>query len=149
MDTATVRDLLDNKKLKIIIDSPDNTYCFEYFSTISIDRWTKERRLVRTYRLIDKNSSQIISEPWDAYDLDKQTVLVNNLIALSRYQITKITGGWQATCPSCGQVTRHGHWQNPPSKCHPEPKSTKKCQYLFKLTDINEIIYNEYLHPKL
>lgn len=140
MDTATIRYLLENKKLKIIIDSPDNAYCFVYFSTISIDRLTKKRRLVRSYQLIDRVRGQLTSEPWGDYHLDKQTILVTNLINLSGYQIAKISVGWRAACSLCGRVTRRGHWQNAPSKCEPKPKNN--CHALFNPADIDEVIYN-------
>lgn len=68
-DASTVRRLLENLELKIVLDSPDDDYRFEYFTTSIKDRETGEPRLTRTYRLLDLIRGGVTPEPWDTYDL--------------------------------------------------------------------------------
>lgn len=97
------------------MDSPDDNYRFEYFTTSIKDRQTGEPRLTRTYRLLDLIRGGVTPEPWDAYDLDKQTTLVTNLMKFGRYCMAKIVCGWEVICPTCGHAcaARTG---NPPQR---------------------------------
>lgn len=125
-DAHTVRRLLENLELKIVLDSPDNDYRFEYFTTSIKDRETGEPRLARTYRLLDLIRGGITAEPWDTYDLDKQTMLVTNLMRFSCYRVTKIICGWKVICPACGHVMRGKNWESSSQTCMAEPP--KKCR---------------------
>jgi len=125
-DANTVRHLLENLELKIILDSPDDDYRFEYFTTSIKDRQTGEPRLTRTYRLLDLIRGGVTPEPWDTYDLDKQTTLVTNLMRFGRYCMAKIVCGWEVICPACGHVMRGKHWESTPKTCMAE--SPRKCR---------------------
>ena len=63
-DASTVRRLLENLELKIVLDSPDDDYRFEYFTTSIKDRQTGEPQLTRTYRLLDLIRGGVTPEPW-------------------------------------------------------------------------------------
>ena len=126
LDASTVRRLLENLELSIVLDSPDGDYRFEYFTTSIKDRQTGEPRLTRTYRLIDLIRGAVTSEPWDTYDLDKQTTLVTNLMMFNRYRMAKIVCGWEVICPECGHLMRGKNWESPPKMCMAE--SPSKCR---------------------
>ena len=138
-DSHTIRHLLENLELKIVLDSLGNDYRFEYFTTSIKDRQTGESRLTRTYRLLDLIRSGVTPEPWDTYDLDKQTTLVTNLMRFSRYRMTKIICGWEAICPVCGHVMRGKIWESIPKKCRNE--SPRKCRTRIEDEGINEILF--------
>ncbi len=125
-DTSTVRRLLENLELKIVLDSPDDDYRFEYFTTSLKDRQTGKQRLTRTYRLLDLIRGGVTPEPWDTYDLDEQTTLVTSLMRFSRYRMSKIVCGWEVICPACGHVMRGNNWESTPKTCMAEPP--RKCR---------------------
>lgn len=134
----TVRHLMENLELKIVLDSLNNDYRFEYFTTSIKDRQTGEQRLTRTYRLVDLIRSGITPEPWDKFELDKQTTLVTNLMIFSRYRITKIICGWEAICPVCGHIMRGKIWESTPKSCRKE--SPRKCRNRIDDEGISEIL---------
>lgn len=140
-DAHTVRRLLENLELKIVLDSPDNDYRFEYFTTSIKDRQTGEPRLTRTYRLLDLIRGGVTPEPWDTYDLDKQTTLVTNLMRFSRYRMAKIVCGWEVICPACGHVMRGKNWESSPKTCMAEPP--RKCRARIDDKCIVEILSTE------
>ena len=140
-DASTVRRLLENLELKIVLDSPDNDYRFEYFTTSIKDRQTGEPRLTRTYRLLDLIRGGVTPEPWDTYDLDKQTTLVTNLMRFSRYRIAKIVCGWEVICPVCGHIMRGKNWESSPKTCKTEPP--KKCRARIEDKCIAETLFAE------
>jgi hypothetical protein len=137
-DVLTVRRLLENLELKIVLDSPNNDYRFEYFTTSIKDRQTEELRLTRTYRLLDLIRGGVTPEPWDTYDLDKQASLVTNLMRFSRYRMTKIVCGWEAICPVCGYVMSGKIWESIPKTCRNE--SPRKCRTRIDDEGIKEIL---------
>lgn len=125
-DENAVRQLLENLELKICLDSPDDDYRFEYFTTSIKDRQTGEPRQTRTYRLFDLVRGGVTPEPWDTYDLEKQTTLVTNLMRFSRYRMAKIVCGWEVICPACGHTIRGKNWESTPKACTAE--LPKKCR---------------------
>ena len=140
-DASTVRRLLENLELKIVLDSPDNDYRFEYFTTSIKDRQTGKPRLTRTYRLLDLIRGGVTPEPWDAYDLDKQTTLVTNLVRFGRYRMAKIVCGWKVNCPACGHVMRGKNWESTPKTCTAE--LPRKCRARIDDESIVEILSAE------
>jgi hypothetical protein len=124
-----IRTLLKNHELKVVLDSPDKDYRFEYYTTTVKDRKTGELRYVRTYRLLDLRRGGVTQEPWDVFELEKQTTLVTGLLHYSRYQISKIVTGWMIKCPSCGQIMRGKIWEAVPTTCTAE--SSPKCRQRF------------------
>ena len=137
-DAHTVRRLLENIELKIVLDSPGNDYRFEYFTTFLKDRQTAEPRLTRTYQLLDLIRGGVTPEPWDAFDLDKQTTLVTNLMRVSHYRMTKIVCGWKIICPVCGHDMRGKIWESIPKIC--KAKNQKKCKTKIDDERIDEIL---------
>jgi hypothetical protein len=117
LDAHIVRHLLENLELKIVLDSPDDDYRFEYFTTFLNDRQTGEPRLIRTYRLHDLIRRGVTPEPWDTYDLDKQVTLITNLMRFSHYRVAKIVCGWEVACSACGHVMCGKHWETSPKTC--------------------------------
>ncbi len=128
-----VRGLLQNYELKVILDSPERDYRFEYYTTTIKDANTNEPRYIRTYRLLDLIRGSITQEPWDRYDLDKQTTLVTNLIGFGGYQVSKVVTGWTVNCPTCGHLMRGKIWESVPRTC--TGKGPPKCRH--KVTDDN------------
>jgi len=124
-----VRALLKNHELKVVLDSPDNDYRFEYYTTTFKDSETGDLRYVRTYRLLDLLRRSMTQEPWDAYELEKQTTLVTGLLKYSRYRISRIVAGWSIKCPSCGETIRGKIWESAPKTC--TAKGSPKCRQRF------------------
>ena len=123
-ESEKVRGLLQNHELKVILDSPGTDYRFEYYTT---------SRHIRTYRLLDLIRGGITPEPWERYDLDKQTTLVTNLIGFGGYRISKVVTGWMVKCPACGHLMRGKIWESVPTTC--AGKGPPKCRR--KITDDN------------
>ncbi len=123
-ESEKVRDLLQNHELKVVLDSPEGDYRFEYYTS---------PRHIRTYRLIDLIRGGITQEPWDSYDLTKQAILVTNLIELGDYRISKVVIGWTVKCPACGHVMRGKIWESVPTIC--AGKGPPKCRR--KISDDN------------
>lgn len=119
-----IHQLLSDLNLKLVIDSPKRDYRFEY-STSSSAQGDKEKKLFRTYKLIDLKRSTETPDPWDAYDLERQASLVANLIRYCDYRITKKISGWKITCPVCGHEMSGPIWQTIPRACRGE--NPKKC----------------------
>jgi len=138
-DVRTIRCLLENIELKIVLDSSDNAYRVEYFTTSIKDRQTGQSQLTRTYRLLDRVRGGITPEPWDAYDLDKQAMLITDLIRFSRYRVTKIFCGWEITCPACGHISRGKIWKAIPKIC--AAKSPRKCRAKIDDKSISEVLF--------
>ncbi len=134
-----IRGLLANHELKVILDSPNEDYRFEYYTTTMLDGKTGKTRQTRTYRLIDLNRGGITQEPWDIYDLEKQAKLVSGLIDFCGYQISKIITGWTVKCPACGHVVQGKIWDAPPKTCL--ARVPKKCIQRFEDEDVAEVTY--------
>jgi hypothetical protein len=142
IDEHTVRRLLENLELKIVLDSPDDDYRFIYFTTSIMDRQKKESRRIRTYQLLDLIRGGVTPEPWDTYDLDKQTTLVTNIIRFSHYRISKVVGGHEITCPKCGHFVRLMIWESIQKKC-------KRCKFKIDDKDVKEILNKIHQAPEL
>lgn len=125
-DENTVRHLLENLERKLVLNSPDDDYRFEYFTTSIKVRQAGEPRLTRTYRLLDLVRGGVTPEPWDTYDLEEQTTLVTNLMRFSRYRMVKIVCGWEVICPACGHTMRGKNWESTPKTCTAE--LPRKCR---------------------
>ena len=132
-ESEKVRRLLQNHELKVILDSPRSDYRFEYYTTMVKAAGTNESRRIRTYRLLDLIRGGITPEPWDSYDLDKQTTLVANLIECGGYRISKVVTGWTVKCPACGHLMQGNIWESVPTTCG--GKGPPKCRH--KITDEN------------
>ncbi len=132
-ESEKVRRLLQNHELKVILDSPRSDYRFEYYTTTVKDVGINESRRIRTYRLLDLIRGGITPEPWDSYDLDKQTTLVTNLIECGGYRISKVVAGWTVKCPACGHLMQGKIWESVPTTCG--GKGPPKCRH--KITDEN------------
>lgn len=140
-DASDVRRLLDNLELKFVLDSPNDDYRFEYFTTSIKDRTTGDQRLTRTYRLFDLVRGGVTPEPWDAYDVEKQTTLVTNLMRFGHYRMSKVVCGWEVVCPVCGCLMRGKNWESFPKTCTAEPQI--KCRAKIDEKSIVEILFAE------
>ena len=134
-----MRLLLTNQELKIVLDSPDGDYRFEYYTTTSKDAKTGESRYVRTYRLLDLLRGGVTVEPWDTYDLEKQTTLVTGLVTFGRYKVARVVAGWNIKCPACGHLMNGKHWESVPKTCTAS-RSPKCRQRLDDAKLVNEIV---------
>lgn len=132
----SIRALLEDHELKVVLDSPKNDYRFEYYTTASKDPTTNQNRFFRTYRVLDLLRGGMTPEPWDSFDLDKQTELVTNLIEFSGYRISKVVTGWVVKCPLCGLSTRGKIWESIPKIC--PGKRSRKCGQTFGPKDVVE-----------
>lgn len=130
-ESEKVRAFLQNLELKVILDSPRRDYRFEYYTTTIKDASINEPRHIRTYRLLDLIRGSITPEPWDSYELDKQTTLVTNLIECGGYRISKVVTGWRVKCPVCGHLMKGKIWESVPTTC--TGKGPPKCRR--KITD--------------
>lgn len=136
-----VRALLENDELRVVLDSPNDDYRFEYYTTIVKDRKSGEGRRVRTYRLIDLRKGAVTPEPWDAYVFEKQTTLVTNLIRFSRYRISKIVAGWRIKCPACSHIMRGKIWDSVPKTC--SGRISSKCKQRIDASLVEEIVIDD------
>src|SRR5690348_8759569 len=109
-----IRDLLKNRELKIILESPDKDYRFEYYTSSIKEEPDALPRLNRSYRLIDLTRGSVTPNPWDNYDIDKQVNLIQNLIQFSNYKIVEVISGWQGTCSNCGNTSSWKIWEKIP-----------------------------------
>jgi hypothetical protein len=134
-----VRAFLKNLELKLVLDSPNQDYRFEYYTTTTKDDKTGELRYMRTYRLMDQVRGGVTQEPWDSYDLEKQTNLVTNLIEFGRYKLSKLVAGWSIKCPSCGYLIRGKHWEPVPKQC--TAPGSPKCRQRFESNEFFEEIH--------
>jgi len=132
-ESEKIRGLLQNHELKVILDSREGDYRFEYYTTTIKDVNPNTPRHIRTYRLIDLTRGGITQEPWDRYDLDKQTMLVINLMEFGGYRISKVVTGWTMKCPTCGHLLRGKIWESFPTTC--TGKGPPRCKQ--KITDDN------------
>lgn len=137
-----IRRLLQNLDLLIVLDSPDNDYRFEYYTSPRKDGRTGEARLARTYRLIDLIRGAVTPEPWDTYDLDKQTTLVTNLMRFSHYRMTKVVSGWDVTCSVCGHMMHGKTWETVPKTC--PNRDSNKCGAAIDEKQVVELLYSEH-----
>ena len=131
-----VRRLLSDHDVKIVLDSPDGDYRFEYYTSATKDSKTGEQRYVRAYRLIDRLRGGVTVEPWDTYDLEKQTSFVAGLIDFGRYKLARVIAGWSVACPSCGYVMTGKHWESVPKSC--AASSSPKCRQ--RLDDVALVV---------
>lgn len=132
-EVKDLQKLLKDIHIKLLLESPKEDFQFEYYTTTTKDPKTEETRYTRTYRLIDLIRGNVTQEPWDTFDLDKQTGLVDNLLKISEYRIAKIVNGWRVKCPECGHVTEGNIWESTPKACR-----GAKCKYKIKAEDITE-----------
>jgi hypothetical protein len=112
-----IRELLKNRELKIVLESPDKDYQFEYYTSSIKEETGGSLRLNRAYRLIDLARGAVTQNPWDNYDIDKHVNLIQNLIQFSNYKIVEVISGWQGTCLSCGNTSSWKIWEKIPDKC--------------------------------
>ncbi len=133
-----IRAYLKNHELMLVLDSPNQDYRFEYYTTTIKDNETGELRYMRTYRLLDLVRGGVTQEPWDSYNLEKQANLVTGLIEFSHYKLSKIVAGWRIKCPSCGYLILGKNWEPLPKKC--TAPSSPKCRQQFENNEIVEEI---------
>ncbi len=138
-DINTINQLLKNTDLKIILDSPENDYRLEYFTTFTKDRETGEPCLARTYRLKDLVRGGITSEPWDTFNHDKQVTLITNLINFGNYRIIKVISGLEIKCPACNQTMQIKNWEAIPKRCG--ANNQKKCFSSIDSSNVTEILF--------
>lgn len=140
-DTHTINQWLKNFDLKIVLDSPEKDYQLEYFTAPIKDRITGKNRLIRTYQLIDLVRGGITSSPWDAFNHDKQVILITNLVNFGHYRIAKVICGVDIKCPVCNQTMRFKTWESTPKRCL--SRNPDKCQTLINSNNITEVLFTE------
>jgi hypothetical protein len=118
------RELLEDLDVKLLLDSPNGEYRFEYFTVLSKNRDTGQDVKVRKYRVLDQIRGTITPDPWDAYNLESQARILPGLISWSDYRLTVITG-WKIACPACGYIMKGKPWKIPPKTC--SSKASPKC----------------------
>ena len=133
LETKELRNLLKDINVRLLLESPKQDFQFEYYTTSIKDPKTNKIRYTRTYRLKDLIRGNVTQEPWDKFNLDKQTGLVENLLNISEYRFVKAINGWTVKCPACGHITKGKIWENTPKTCR-----GAKCKYKVKAEDIIE-----------
>jgi hypothetical protein len=139
IDDNIIRGLLENHELKLVLDSPDDDYRFEYFTTFKKDRETGTPVFTRKYRLLDLVRGTVTPDPWDAYDIDVQARILTRLINSSHYRIIKVIEGWRATCPSCGHIMNGKIWTSFPKVC--TAKASPKCRSKIERHLVEELLF--------
>jgi hypothetical protein len=135
-DPKQVRELLRDHEVRVVLEAPEGDYRVEYCTTSTRDTDTGASKHLRTYRLLDMTRGSVTQEPWDRFDLDKQTGLVTNLMDCGGYRILKLVTGWRAQCPACGRISRGKIWEPAPISCG--AKGPPRCGYKFTPADIAE-----------
>jgi hypothetical protein len=119
------RKLLENLDLKLVLDSPNNEYRFEYYTSCSKDQGTGIETKSRKYRLLDQVRGTVTPEPWDAFNIESHARILRGLTNWSQYRLTLVSG-WEVQCSSCGHVMSGKAWQPLPRSCtanhHPRCK---------------------------
>jgi hypothetical protein len=133
-DAGRVRALLQDPDLKLVLDSPEGDYRVEYYATVARDADSEVVRPVRAYRLVDRVRGGITQEPWDRFDLDRQTALAIHLMEFGGYRLSKVVAGWSARCPACGHVARGKIWETAPAVC--PGKGPRRCRHRYSDEDI-------------
>lgn len=116
-ETLNIRGLLKDINVLLHIESLQQDYRFEYYTSAVKDPETGKQQLTRSYRLRDLLRGNVTQEPWDKFDLDKQTGLVTNLLELSGYKVVKMVTGWKVKCPSCSHLMEGKIWEAAPKTC--------------------------------
>ena len=116
-DSLNIREALEDINILLHVESPQEDYRFEYYTSAMKDPETGEQQLTRSYRLRDLQRGNASQEPWDKFDLDKQVGLVTNLLGLSGYKISKKSRGWKIKCSKCGHVMEGKIWELAPKTC--------------------------------
>jgi len=81
LKTEEIQQLLKDINVKLLLESPTQDYQFEYYTRTIRDPITdKIIRYIRTYKLNDLIRGNVTQEPWDTFDLDRQTGYVTNLL---------------------------------------------------------------------
>lgn len=121
---SLVRRLLADTEIKIVLEAGARHYRIEYLTTRAASRGVEKSVLARTYRLFDQIRNTESSEPWDSFDLDKQTRLVTQLLTITDYKLKRLVRGWTVVCPACEKRMEGKIWEAPPKVC----KGTKAIQ---------------------
>lgn len=130
------RELLANHDLKLILDSPNDEFRFEYYTVAVKGSGSAIETKVRKYRLLDLARGTITVEPWDAFNLERHADILRGLTSWSRYKL-KVSEGWKIQCPSCNGVISGKSWQVPPKSC--ASKHLGRCLQKFDDTLVSEV----------
>ena len=139
MEAKRVHALLRDPELKVVLDAPEGDYRIEYYATASKNAGSGVARPVRAYRLVDRIRGGVTQEPWDRFDLDKQTALATHLMAFGGYRLSKVVAGWKVKCPACGHTSRGKIWEAVPAGC--VGKGPPKCRYRLAAADVAEVLH--------
>lgn len=127
--------LLADFDFRLVLDSPNGEYRFEYFTVLSKPD-TEQEVKIRKYRLHDKMRGTVTLDPWDGYNLETQARILQGLIEWSHYRLIIITG-WKVTCSVCGHLMDGKPWQIPPTVC--TSKNHPRCNNKIKKNLVEEV----------
>lgn len=130
------RELLDDFDAKLILDSPNEEYRFEYYTVCVKDAENPQGIKIRKYRLLDRVRGTVTPEPWDAFDVERHAEILRGLTAWSEYRL-KVSRGWEVTCTSCGHLMTGKTWQVAPKTC--ASKNRPKCKQPVKDADVVDL----------
>ena len=130
------RELLQNFDLKLILDSPNEEYRFEYYTVVTKETGSSVETKTRKYRLLDQARGTVTVEPWDAFNLDRHAEILRGLTSWSRYKL-KVSVGWEIQCPTCNGVVSGKPWESRAKSC--SSKHLVRCLQKFDDTLVSEV----------
>lgn len=130
------RELLQNFDLKLILDSPNEEYRFEYYTVVTKETGSSVETKTRKYRLLDQARGTVTVEPWDAFNLDRHAEILRGLTSWSRYKL-KVSVGWEIQCPTCATAVSGKPWEAHAKSC--TSKHLVRCLQKFDDTLVSEV----------
>jgi hypothetical protein len=86
-----IASLLENPDIEFELESPNKQYVVCYSTRIVAKDIEKPSQFERTYWIDQEGAGGTLVEPWDAFDLIKQTTLAQNLIRFSHYSLRGVS----------------------------------------------------------
>lgn len=126
--------LLEDPDIEFELESDNKQYLFVYSTRVVARDIENPTRFERTYWLEQSGVGSTLVEPWDAFDLDKQKILAQNLVRIAGYQLRGVFNGWKVVCPKCGNSMAGKIWRNSPKDCKSIPGKVR-CPYVFRDAD--------------
>jgi hypothetical protein len=130
LDEHNIYTLLKDPDIEFELESDNKQYVFVYSTRIVAKDIDNPTQFERTYWLEQAGAGGTLVEPWDAFDVTKQTTLAQNLVRFAGYRVRGVFNGWKVVCPRCGNSMTGKIWRNSPKDCKSIP-SRVRCHYVF------------------
>ncbi|MBF0285079.1 MAG: hypothetical protein HQL51_11550 [Magnetococcales bacterium] len=116
-----VRSILSDYDTELTIYLKDEDCCIVYHTVRTnvtdreANKSTGEYAFNRTYHLSQLTGKETAF--WGIFDLNKQAVIISNLIKLHKHKKATVNIGWEITCAKCGSLITGKHWAKTEADC--------------------------------